>query len=947
MILRRTFSEIEQYSAQLAEFLAAKFVDHALIQGFVTVLQEKFRTWIIADLKLFRSLFDADSPGQIDTSAVVLIDLLQLLWAKFHHPIIKLYQRQHAELFAILVNSLKTENEQSNSKKQSDKKRSPRFRVVEMRKLNEAFQKLVSVASSFYCGIILHLTELYPNPLIPQGFLSELDLAKVWPNASKNSNNQQSLDGAPPSNLSDFHSTLSYTVFYCLLNMGNLLRHSAQIQLSYVQPGKSIAAYYKHLKGDGIDIGLANKLYFLPLLHYSKCIGILPTMHEPYNHIGVIHNAMGEKFTAAVWFLRSQTTRDTATTVGKYNLHAVFSKPWLEELYKETLQKQRGSLTPSDVNTILMRIVADYFFPKAYEKPLYVCKVEADFLDIIFTRQKNIALIPSLVTDHITVLICFLAMAQEDQNTSVFNKFLPFSLKFFEKYLVFITQTPREQLELELTLRNIRLMFAFLRRNQSILRTNPSFLSALADVLNVIVDFDDDAERSNALEYFVNDKAPIRSHYFAEDVKFKDFTPIGCQFKDFNDEHLFASNNVDLLFGSYFYSDDIPSFLDNKAIQRINKDIELGNGSEEGRKEAIAQECTRYENLMRIRAIVVMAKKLIGPRISAKDDKFVIEKIEAPITQSKASRKNKKKLKKKQDAKLSQESIEPERLPSQISEEEGPTPTSFKEIEQMILGHAAKILNKEAVKDLGSDLSLLDMVDSIVSEENEKTTQNDESQVFEQTNEPGHTTQDLKYVSNSGTNGQPKPIGTPATIDSMGSMQILQPLHILHPPGCETRPAPPYEKTGVETFLQDLHLQAYGPNWTENEPGQLGPYAHMQMPMQVPMHLQMPMQVPMGYFPPSFPLASGPPLATPIGCLPAEHSGSMAFAMPLASIGHIHSPVNQPYSYPLMVPGTYLTPVNPNYGGNGGSQSSTKMSDSRSNGAHIGANGSPYVQYLK
>lgn len=882
-------SEIDNYAAQLSGFLAAKYVDQALLQGFITVVQTKFYAWILADLVNFKALFSA-GPVQVDTTNLALIDLLQILWSKFHHPILKFYQRLHSEMLKLLVEALKSERS-IKSKKTDKGLPKPQFRVVEMRKLNEAFVKMTLLASAFYSGVVILITLTYTNPLIPTKYLDELNLesiASTYEITAKEESSEiilQEIVSATQPNLLDFHSTLSYAVFYCLLNLGNLSRHLAQINIAYFQPGKSVSAYYKHIKNGSSGTELANKLYAKPLQYYFKCIGLLPTMHEPYNHIGVIYNALGEKFTAAIWFLRSQFTRDTANTVGKYNLQSLFTKPWLDEQYGATMRKSRGNFTATDVNNILMRVVSDHFYSAAFSKPLYQCKVEADLLEVLFLKPvtSHIVAIPSLVTDHLTLLICFLTMAENENRKEVASKFGSFTAKYFDEYLSHVSSKPIEQQNMESVLRNARLILAFLRKNDSNFCRihNKDLAPKFADLMNDICETDDD-EKNTALELFESGVAPVRSHYFAEDVKFKDFTPIGCQFKDFNDEHLFFSNNIDLLFGSYYYTESgkIPSFLDNCAVQKIHKEMELEDLSEK-LQDLIAQECKNYEELMRIAAIVTMVKKVFGLKVFVEDERFVSETIEVFATQKQPRNLTKTPLKAK-GKKDKKRAAQQAQVPNVSVLDEASAPESFKEIEQMIIGHAPKLaIRKEG--DFGQDLELAEMVDAIVSDDRTKPVQDINA---------SQSTKPPASKVNSTAPTQDEESADHSCIHSNASLQeVLQdpqlsrpeiltsskvPVHILHPPLSPRGPALPTVGllSNTPVILHENHFQPAWPSYDATFR-----VLTQQYPIQAPV-----MQMPMPYFPPD------------------TFNGQMAHMRNM----HMSTPVGQhPHPYPYMVPGSF------------------------------------------
>ncbi|OBA19212.1 hypothetical protein METBIDRAFT_33419 [Metschnikowia bicuspidata var. bicuspidata NRRL YB-4993] len=560
----------------------------------------------------------------------------------------------------------------------------------------------------------------YANPLIPQKYLQEFDI--VVPTA-KNETLYES-----------FHSTLSYITFLCLVGLGNVSRNSAQIRLSYVQPCKSVNAHYKHIQKLNDDKSKGKSLYIFPLLCYSKCIGLLPTMHEPYNHIGVIYNSLGQKFSAVLWFLRSQFTRDLSFAVGKRNLVSAFTKPWLEEAYDQAIRKSPQSIEPADVNNILLRIIAEYFYPSAFRKRLYMEKAESDFLNIVFSEPyyeryvKN----TNMIAEHLTVFICFYELAVQSQQPSNPEKFGGFVCRYITAYLTTLKPQSFGPSNAEIPLKNIRLILAFFRKSQIIKSCGQKFLSSLVDAFNALQDFDEEL-RSKTIDAFVDGKAPIRSHYFSEDIHFKDFTPIGCQFKDFDDSHLFLSGNVHLLFGSSFYEDDqgMTELLDNEAVLRINKVVELASGDKCYRDKVVAAECLRSENILRLQASVVLARRIFGSRIhlDSERERFEVEKLHVPKTQQSDYAPARPKKNKNKQAERSKQPVKSDSLKTAdqrsllptLSEQETDKPSfkalpsSMGEIELMILGHAPKLITKR--QELETDVGLADMVSAIVSED--------------------------------------------------------------------------------------------------------------------------------------------------------------------------------------------------------------------------------------
>lgn len=674
MIPQTTQHEIAGHLNDLKKFLSAKYVDQSLILGFTTMIQGKFSKWISADVEHFKQLFDSVGELlQVDTSAFDLIELLQLVWSSFHHPIIKFYQRQHAELYALLVQSLKSP------------KRT--FKVVEMRKLNANFTRLVTSIKAFYTTALSQFA-MYPNSLVPSKFLQEFDIS--FPVQEKQTASV------------DLLSSLVYAMFYCLLELGNVSRHQAYIQTNYVKPIKSASAYRNHTQQKGYSAE-DKKEYIFSLQCYSKCIGLLPTMHEPYNHIGVIYNSLGLKFSAALWFVRSQCTRDTSTGIGKYNLAQIFAKSWLDEAFETANKRPKHDV--NDLNTYLLRVLSDHFYPQ-YRKTLYTKRLEISLLELMFKNEPRC----SVVTEHLTVLFGFYALAEDKTTRSRFGAFLG---KYLSDYLMATTgATPTDA-----TLKNIRLILGFLRKSETF--NGHLLVSAFAKVLNNLTSLASESDLALEIEMFVSETAPKRSHYFSEDIQFKDFTPIGCQFKDFNDNHMFKSGNLHLLFGlSHLPESEIPFYLDNDAVQRISKQRELGDVDI---NNVIATECGLYENSLRVKAILFMCKSVFQAKLYwiEEDKLFAYQADESEVKETKKLSKIEQPLKGAQSRgqKKSEpfgERSKPVNPPAALSKAAPKAiPSSIDEIELMILGHTYHIKPSE----VGGETHLAHMVDAIVRDD--------------------------------------------------------------------------------------------------------------------------------------------------------------------------------------------------------------------------------------
>lgn len=594
-------SEIALYKSQLDEFLAQKYVDQPLLLGFCAVIESKFLEWISADIRDYYAKCVAAEGPPPQQELFGLIALLENLWGQFLHPILNFYFQQHRELYQILVRSLK----EAKSK----------FRLVEMRKLNESYAKFVNSAHLMYDLLSRHLAGKYCNRLVPANYLSSLNIADA--------ENAVSVENA------DFNANLAYVLHHCLLAQGNLSRQLTLISISYVLPCQSVASYYKHLRSLKESEQEAKKKYVTALLYYSKCIGLLPTLNEPYSHIGMIFVSLNQNFSATLWLLRSQLTRMPSYPKGKRNLANIFTRLSLEASYQRAAAQPDGKLALDDMETILLRLIAYYFYP-SFRTPFNASQVQTHVLNQLFSKEGGLATLDnsSIIGDQLTVLLSFFSL-QSDTFGNINPGFLKFVTHYIVRYLHRVIGSSGE-LMASGSLRNIRIILAFSRKNPGL----GNFAPALVGVLNAMLREVDENTRAKILDACTERRTPVRSYYFSEDVQFKDFRPIGFQFKDFNDDMLFASGNVNVLFGSDFYlkKSEIPSFLDNDAVLRIMKDVEL-NG-EQDKQLAIEEECRRYENEMRLTAVAVMTFKLFKPAVSVDNNAIKLDSVQIPDSQA-------------------------------------------------------------------------------------------------------------------------------------------------------------------------------------------------------------------------------------------------------------------------------------------------------------------------
>lgn len=837
-------SDLELHKSQLSEFLSKKYVDQPMLLGFTVVVQSKFYKWIQEDIELNYASAGTFENAQKVEAEFSLAKLLQILWAQFFHPIVKFYQRQHAELLSLLLSSAKSPKKE--------------FKVVEMRKINEYFTKFVKCVTSFYTKILEYVMNTFPNPVITDSLFQELEI----PMCTKDT----------PAPSTDFISSTMLVLYHCLLGLGNITRHFAHMDTTYVQPSKSYSKYQK-FTNKVID-PKAKQAYVKPLLYYSKCIQLFPHMSEAYNHIGVIYNTLNQKPKAVIWFLRSQFTPDRGNVIGKYNLATIFRKTWLEAEYARAMKRHADEITTEDLQIILLRIMGHLFYPEAYKKPLYCDKTSVDFITKTFFHPTPRPFVRDAdnITDTLTTMMCFYLLAEVDEAKESATKCGSLLHRFIINYLKHVCRWSAETRDDTGILKNVRFILAFCNKVPSILEFGKEdIISALYGTICAFLDTDEET-KAKILLAFNSDKKPFRFYLFAEDVKFKQFVPIGSRFHDFDDSHLLKSGDVNLLLGPSFADlQTIPAFLDNSAVQRINKDAELDGGN---RQQAIYEEVTRLENYLRLQSIVFISNIIFPDRFSVDDDAlFNLEKVDIPATQTQnvlgkiSNRTEKKKEgkrdksdqsgRKKKSKSLEANTIDPVVTPPKFA-------ASLDEIELMILGHASGfgttpsdgVSSEEShVSGFGStpsgDISteggLANMVNSILSENDGKESQGSLSKPASVAVTP---------VDSSQPTGKMPKLFTPTSQPYQTPLQMpSQPM---------ATPSMPVE-----------HFAPGTPAFGYNAQGYYGPIGYPYYPPIGQMGQPLPMQ----------PVAMGPAMGQPAGRPMAQHIAQPAAQSPVGVLG--------------------------------------------------------------
>lgn len=645
-------ADISAYKAQLHDFLSQKYVDQSLLLGFNSVVQGKFHAWIVADANAYyQSQENGPSENAQQNTPFSTIEYFEQLWTDFHYPIVKFFQQCHAGFFGEVL----ADFQQFQKGRGNREKAAFRVKLVEIRKINDNFAKFTKQAHDFYHGLMCHFSVHFCNPILPKQFLSEFDL-KVPETALETSN-------------ANLQANLVFLVHRCLLYLGNLSRHRAFVELSYVNPCLSTGNFWKYR---GLSHSAKTKLmkpsYKMALSYYRLCILLLPALNESYNHMGMIHNLVDEKYDAVYWFLRSQSTRLPDYTLGHANLIAVLKKDWfLLELVTAYTKRNLSHATMGDLFVCLM---GHFYMPEQYKRGANIVRnysfsqVERDFLNVAFGSfaddEKHV---------HLQQLVMLMAVqklmeAHKHANLLKFNRFLGRYFETLFKASVFDTERQRAKV-----LACARLVFSFIRESKlffSYLKTKEarSTISIICDFVNSLlssVDSNDadasghetisqDSTFNTIVELLKSSARPLRGYYFEEDVLLKDFLPIKFQFKDFKDDHLFASNNINLLVGDYssYYSDSdmqIPSFLGNDTVTRICKRFEGTCAPASKVRKVVAKEIAVYENDLRMQAVLAFSKKfleLVSCYFDVDSGRFVRKNAEVKDIQKRPKKASKK-----------------------------------------------------------------------------------------------------------------------------------------------------------------------------------------------------------------------------------------------------------------------------------------------------------------
>lgn len=619
-----TIEEIQTYKAQLNDFLSKKYIDQSLLLGFNNVLQSKFQTLILSDcndyydnLKAFDSQPEKDMPNnQIDLEFKT-IKLFEILWTEFHYPIIKFFQFHHASYY----NDFSKRVLDSNGKDKS-------LRAVEIRIINDNFIKFTKQVYQFYFTLLKHFSTHFHNPLVPKSLLNHFSFT-IPNNAIKTTFNV------------NLQANLIFLIHRCLLSLGDISRHRSFIDLSYVKPCLSMKNFWKFYHMANLSSTekslIMRPLYDKALSFYKFCILLLPALNEPYNHIGMIYNLMDSKYEACYWFLRSQFTRLPNYKLGLTNLNTILKKDWfrsnLIDIYSPNKRSKLSLSKREEFNVSFICLICYYYLPEYYHKHnnsviknIKYSKIEDDFFRSMLHSFEELSqnydednLNPFV--KQLVILMSFNKLVELHNDKAASEQFLKFTFRYINKLLDVFVASKLDTNNKTTALVILRLLSNWFKENKIILRNFQArknvmicMVTLVNRMLTDIYDLLSEIQGMNREEIgnlIKLNSRPTRDYYFIEDVSFRDFLIIKFQLKDFKDDHIFVSNNINLLVGDYSdlinKTTQVPSFFDNNLYKKII-DSNLEDASFTSLLDA---EIPRYENDLRLKAVILITKKLL------------------------------------------------------------------------------------------------------------------------------------------------------------------------------------------------------------------------------------------------------------------------------------------------------------------------------------------------
>lgn len=636
------FDEFARYKTQLHDLLADRHFDSSMLLGFDSMIRTKFQARIFADLNDYYSNIEQDKNDLPNNQLELQFNTgsyLDLIWREFHYPILKLFQKLHEDLYkSVNANFSRCVNEGQPGK----------FKVkpVELRKLHDQLQKFTKQLFNFYISLLNYFTTHYDIPLLPRKFTEHFNF-QPNPKAIRTSN-------------TNFQANVLFLCHKCLVILGDISRHKSKIENSFVVPCLSNKAFFNNRELNTIQKSLLEEpTYEKAIQFYKLCIVLIPALNEPYNHIGMICNTLNKQFEACIWFLRSTLTRIGNFQVGMNNFKSIIrKKPFVAKLNRinsDRFDGGRSKTEPTmedDLNTMLACRVLYLYDPEEHQVDYKTIK-KTTFSKLEDTLSRHLkSSFSKLLSEgkdgsnfflnQLVFLISIYYLSEkrasepgaDDHITLNLDRF---TYRYIDQFCTHLLDVELNEISATNSLQCFRLILNWIKENKRAYRSLQDKHRTMSKIVQVLNKFLEDnslnipdkvwteyaQSRSSIGQLIFLNTRPLRSHYFQEDLMFKDFIVIRNQFRDFKDDLLFGASNIDALHGDYScYCNElgIPKFLPETVIARLTKiesKLDLTN--------AVQVEVNRYENLARIQSVVLLSYKLVQEPLGAKYSQSKIE----------------------------------------------------------------------------------------------------------------------------------------------------------------------------------------------------------------------------------------------------------------------------------------------------------------------------------
>lgn len=517
---------------QLDQFLANP-LELLWFLGFFQQFHARHTTTVVDNVAA-----EVAGTAAVATASPALVDRI---WLQFHYPVIKCYKYLVAQVYV-------------DCRDQFEATHQYRPRAIEARKVYAEFAKLGKLVKGFYLNLARLLLRQYQALLVPRRVQARI----------VGSHEVLGADDVAES----VQQVLALTIHRLVLALADVERHLVSVDHTYVRPCLSYKEWRQCRDAKGVD-KLARLIndYGPALDYYHDCMRIMPTVGEPYNHIGMIYNAIDDRFTALYWFVRSQFTRTAHVDVAQQNFQALMTKGWfINQLSKVSLAdiSAASAVGIADVNNMLVLLCGFVYMPEVYVKGRSAqgaiqfingiphLKMESLMLTVLSRDYEAISTkVPDLFIQHLAVLIGFCHVIGVTRKQMAMKAIKRLTYRYIDT-LFDAVATHKGEVPLAL-LAAMRLVLAWFKEDPSALSSfheRDQLVMALAKALNRL-----------AVTAGWPTTRPARAYYFHEDVDLRDFSLINNRFRDCDDEGVF--DNVDAMAGDFLALVDVngPMFL--------------------------------------------------------------------------------------------------------------------------------------------------------------------------------------------------------------------------------------------------------------------------------------------------------------------------------------------------------------------------------------------------